>query len=225
MSAPMTKPRTASSPGRPPKKAAPPPADLRLRILDTAEALIEQDGLAALSMREVARRTGVTHQAPYHHFADRETILASLVARGFDLLTQRMRLANDRAGKLGRRAGLQAAGEAYVGFAIDHPGVFRIMFRPELCDATRFPEAMEASLRAYDELARLVRLMHRGEYSESLANTYWAQVHGLAMLIVDGPIGREVASLKGRRARMRQSIAHFTDFAMAFEPGDEAQEH
>jgi AcrR family transcriptional regulator len=211
------------SPPHPPRsgKAAPAPnADLRQRILDVAEALLEDEGLAALSMREVARRSGVTHQAPYHHFADRETILASLVARGFELMAQRMRAANDRAKKLGRRAGLQAAGEAYVGFAIDHPGVFRIMFRPELCDATRFPEAMDASRRAYEELARLVRLMHRGEFSEGLATTYWAQVHGLAFLIVDGPIGQQVASVKGRRARMREGVAHFVDFAMAFEPDE-----
>lgn len=215
--APSRLPRSA--PAKPAKPAAPtPPADLRQRILDTAEELLESEGLAALSMREVARRTGVTHQAPYHHFADRETVLASLVTRGFDLLTRRMAVANERAEKVGRRAGLQAAGEAYVGFAIDHPGVFRIMFRPELCDATRFPEAMAASKRAHDELVRLVKLMHRGAYSQSLASTYWAQVHGLAFLIVDGPIGQETASLKGRRAHMHECVAHFTDFVMAFEP-------
>ena len=52
------------------------PVALRQRILETAEALLETEGLQALSLREVARRAGVTHQAPYHHFADRESILA-----------------------------------------------------------------------------------------------------------------------------------------------------
>ncbi|HEY2254750.1 MAG TPA: TetR/AcrR family transcriptional regulator [Variovorax sp.] len=198
--------------------AAPPvpAADLRQRILDTSEALLEHEGLSALSMREVARRAGVTHQAPYHHFADRETILAALMTRGFDLMTARLSRANDRAARLGQRAALAASGEAYVGLALEHPGVFRIMFRPELCDAARFPEALAASERAHEQLRRLVQLMHGGDYSESLASTYWAQVHGLAFLLIDGPMARQLTSLKERRAHMRQTIGHFADFAMAF---------
>lgn len=190
--------------------------DLRQRILDTSEALIEKEGLSALSMREVARRTGVTHQAPYHHFADRETILAALMTRGFDLMCSRLRRANDRAAPIGKRAALTAAGEAYVGLALEHPGIFRIMFRPELCDASRFPDALAAAERAHEQLARLVQLMHDGEYSETLASSYWAQVHGLALLVIDGPIAERLTSLKDRRAHMRQTIAHFADYVLAF---------
>lgn len=192
-----------------------PAPDLRQRILDASEELLESEGLSALSMREVARRTGVTHQAPYHHFADRETILASLVARGFQQMAHRMSLANDRAERVGRHAVLLAAGEAYVGFAIEHPGVFRIMFRPELCDATRFPEAMAASKLAYDQLVRLVQVVFDGDYSDSLASTLWAQVHGLAFLLVDGPLGLQMPGLKARRAHMRETLTHFTDFVIA----------
>ena len=82
------------------RSAAAPPAvvvELRQRILDTSESLLETEGLSALSMREVARRAGVTHQAPYHHFADRESILAELVTQGFDELGRRLGRANDRA--------------------------------------------------------------------------------------------------------------------------------
>jgi AcrR family transcriptional regulator len=201
-----------------------PTDDLRQRILDTSEALLEKEGLSALSMREVARRTGVTHQAPYHHFADRETILAALMTRGFELMTARLTRANDRAGRIGKRAALTGAGEAYVGLALEHPGVFRIMFRPELCDATRFPDALAASERAHAQLQRLVHLMHDGAYSEALANTYWAQVHGLAFLLIDGPVAERITSLKERRAHMRQTIGHFADFALAFvEGGQPAQ--
>ena len=195
--------------------AAAPAPDLRQRILDASEELLESEGLSALSMREVARRTGVTHQAPYHHFADRETILASLVARGFEQMAHRMSLANERAERVGRHAALLAAGEAYVGFAIEHPGVFRIMFRPELCDATRFPEAMAASKLAYDQLVRLVQVVFDGDYSDSLASTLWAQVHGLAFLLVDGPLGQQMPGLKARRAHMRETLTHFTDFVIA----------
>ncbi|HEX5737928.1 MAG TPA: TetR/AcrR family transcriptional regulator, partial [Hydrogenophaga sp.] len=137
----------------PPRRSDPvATSDLRQRILDASERLLETEGLAALSMREVARRSGVTHQAPYHHFTDRETILAELVAQGFDELARRLARANQRSGSGDRHAALVESGQAYVGFAIDRPGIFRIMFRPEICDLSRFPAAQEAGARAHAEL-------------------------------------------------------------------------
>jgi len=185
------------------------PSDLRQRILDGAEALLEAEGLAALSLREVARRAGVTHQAPYHHFADRETILAELVSGGFDELTRRLARANDRSGD--RRSAVLESGLAYVGFALDHPGLFRIMFRPEVCEPSRFPAAQEAGERAHAELGRLVRRLHGDAASEALASVYWAQVHGLACLIVDGPLGQQMPGLRERRAHAREVLSLFAE--------------
>jgi AcrR family transcriptional regulator len=188
--------------------------DLRQRILDASEQLLETEGLSALSMREVARRSGVTHQAPYHHFADRESILAELVTRGFEELTQRLARANARYGTGDRMAAVIESGQAYVGFAIDHPGVFRIMFRSELCEPTRFPAAQQAGERAYFELQTMVTLIHREADVERLAAVYWAQVHGLASLIVDGPIGQQKVSVRERRAFMREALSHFARFML-----------
>ncbi|MBP6813754.1 MAG: TetR/AcrR family transcriptional regulator [Burkholderiaceae bacterium] len=202
-----------------PKSADPPAPDLRQRILDTSERLLEESGVTALSMREVARRAGVTHQAPYHHFTDRESILAELVAQGFEQLARRLARANNRAATAGKRAALIDSGLAYTGFALEHPGVFRIMFRPEVCDPTRFPAAMAASDRAHAELDRLVRLMHDGQHTQALASTYWAQVHGLACLVLDGPLGLQLPSLRERRAHLRASLACFAD-AMLGSSGD-----
>lgn len=199
----------------PTRRAAAEPADLRQRILDTAEALLESDGLAALSMREVARRAGVTHQAPYHHFSDRESILAELVTRGFDELASRLARVNDRVPTTDARRTRIASGEAYVGFALDRPGVFRIMFRPEVCDAARFPAAQEAGGRAYGELVRLVQLLHGGAHADALASGYWAQVHGLACLFVDGPLGVQLPGARERRAHMREVLALMADGALA----------
>ncbi len=187
--------------------------DLRRRILDTSRALLEEQGVAALSLREVARRAGVTHQAPYHHFADRESILAELVTEGFDELTRRLARANQRIGA-GKHAALMASGLAYVGFAMEHPGVFRIMFRPELCDVLRFPALQQAGQRAYGELLRLVALLHGGHTSDSLATTYWAQVHGLAGLMVDSELAHRFPSARARQAHVRQTLQHFADFAV-----------
>jgi AcrR family transcriptional regulator len=192
--------------------------DLRQRILDASEQLLETEGLSALSMREVARRSGVTHQAPYHHFADRETILAELVTRGFEELTRRLARANVRHGDAkkseDRLAAAIESGQAYVGFAIDHPGVFRIMFRSEVCDPARFPAARQAGESAYRELERLVALVHGPAEVARLSSVYWGQVHGLASLIVDGPIGQQRMSVRDRRAFMREALAQFARFML-----------
>ena len=186
---------------------APPaePADLRQRILDTARALLDEQGAAALSLREVARRAGVTHQAPYHHFADRESILAELVAQGFDELARRLARAHSADGDA--LAIMAASGTAYVVFALDHPGVFRVMFRADLCDPARFEQVMGAGERAHGELRHLVRLVHGGPDDEGLATMHWAQVHGLASLLLDGPLGQRISSRRDRLAFVRQAMA------------------
>lgn len=205
-----TPPTAAPAPLRPARRSAEAPG-LRQRILATAEQLLESEGLQALSLREVARRAGVTHQAPYHHFADRESILAELVTHGFDDLSQRLAQANDALATAGRRQALLLSGAAYVGYAIEHPGVFRVMFRRELCDRTRFPAVMAASERAYSELLRLVTLLHVPTQDAALISTYWALVHGLAGLMTDGPLAEQLPSLAARRAHMAATLAAFAD--------------
>ena len=185
-------------------------SDLRRRILDASAALLESDGLAALSLREVARRAGVSHQAPYHHFKDRETILAELVAEGFERLARRLAHANDQAGALGVRGALLESCRSYVGFALGYPGLFRIMCRPEVVDLSRFAGAQAASDQAYAELERMVVLVH-GRADEALIGQHWAQVHGLACLILDGGLGMRLSGARARRDHVRQSLERYVD--------------
>lgn len=193
----------------PRQSAVHPQSDLKQRILEAAERLLEGEGLSALSMREVARRSGVTHQAPYHHFTDREAILAELVTRGFEELAARLARANEQISTVGRLEAGIASGLAYVGYAIDHPGVFRVMFRPELCDVTRFPDAQQAGASAYAQLERLVAEVHGADAVASLSMVYWSQVHGLACLIVDGPVGQQLPGLDERRGFARSVLEPF----------------
>ena len=92
--------------------------DLRENLLRTSRELLDEGGPAALSMREVARRAGCTHQAPYHYFTNREAILAALVEAGFDELANRLREARDKVGTEDLRAVAEASGNAYVEFAL-----------------------------------------------------------------------------------------------------------
>src|SRR5262245_24205460 len=107
-----------------------PPENLRRTLLDASLELIAAEGLEGFSMREVARRAGVSHQAPYHHFADREAIMAAIVAEGFQ------RLRDDSLGALTGltdvRARFTAIGRAYLNFALNNPAHFKLMFRSEL---------------------------------------------------------------------------------------------
>lgn len=196
----------------PTRRTAAEPVDLRQRILDTSRALLDEEGAGALSMREVARRAGVTHQAPYHHFTDRESILAELVCQGFDQLAQRLAQARERS--LGAEAVLTACGAAYVVFALDHPGVFRIMFRQDLCDSGRFPEAVAAGRRAYAELLAMVSAAH-GAADDTLAALHWAQVHGLAGLLLDGPLGQQLPGRRERLAFVRDALARHARLSLA----------
>jgi hypothetical protein len=109
---------------------------------------------------------------------------------------------------------LMQSGAAYVGYAIEHPGVFRIMFRREVCDASRFPAAQAASERAHQELLRLVALLHAGAQNEALTSTYWSLVHGLAGLIIDGPLAERLPTLAAQRSHMRATLKQFADFVL-----------
>ncbi len=213
----MSKTTLEYSGARHARKRAPiaPDRDLRKDILDTARTLLDEEGVAALSMREVARRAGVTHQAPYHHFGDRESILAELVTRGFDELAACLAAANDLAPSAGKRAALLASGEAYIGFALSHPGVFRVMFRLDVCDPMRFPDLRHAGERAHAELERLVRIVHGDRRGAALASIYWAYVHGMACLMIDGPLAMQLATKKARQSHLRQTGRKFADLVLS----------
>jgi AcrR family transcriptional regulator len=209
-------------PGRP---RSDPARDLRRDLLATSRLLLDEGGPAALSLRDVARRTGCTHQAPYHYFADRESILAVLVAEGFDELARGLREANDIRPQRGVRAALFASGHAYVDFALSHPGVFRIMFRPDVCNPARFPDVQQAGGRARAELERLNVIVHGDGAQPELATVLWAHVHGLACLLVDGPLAMQFESAGQRAAFLEGVGGAFADRilgAVPAGPGDGA---
>ena len=200
--------RTSKAPNT---KAVAEDGDLRRRVLAASEALLESEGLAALSLREVARRAGVSHQAPYHHFPDRESILAALVAQGFDDLTGRLDAAISGADSADPKKALISAGEAYVRFALDRPGVFRVMFRPEIVDVRRFADAEQAGARAFAQLERLVSLLRSTAERKVLTSLQWATVHGLACLLLDGSLGAAMPERRDRAVHVREVMERFAE--------------
>lgn len=176
-------------------------ADVRRTLLDAAVRLIDEEGLAALSMREVARRAGVSHQAPYHYFADRGAILATLAEEGFHLLTMCLRQAAKGAKNAVTR--LETGGAAYVHFALAHRAHFRLMFRPELAGDGDHPQRDVAGKTAYAELRALAAATAGPKASEAEvdahASYHWAVAHGLATLLLDSKHGAELAESASQR--------------------------
>ena len=197
--------------------------DLRSELLRTSRQLLDESGPGALSMREVARRAGCTHQAPYHYFANREAILAALVHEGFDELADRLASAHEGLESTDLRAILTASGNAYVEFALRHPGVVRVMFRPDVCDPERFPEVVQAGGRARGELTRLVKVVLGDDAPLEVEVLFWSGVHGLASLLLDGPLAGEFTSVEERidfaRGVVGLTEIPFTDITRAADEG------
>lgn len=172
---------------RPP---APPDGPLAERLLAAADELLEQEGLASLSMREVARRAGVTHGAPLRHYRSFSALLSEVAAAGFRELE---RTVDEAAASVppggGATARLAAAARAYVACAVKRPARFGVMFRPELLDV-QHPAFVRDSSSAFEQLVRLVRAAQDAGWRPDgdprrLAGTLWAGVHGLATLWID----------------------------------------
>ena len=156
--------------------------DLPASLLEAALVILEQDGIAGLTLRAVARRAGVSHMAPAHHFGDLGGLLSELAALGFRRF----------AAALGEAAGqdrLDAMGEAYVAFARANPALFQFMFRSERLDPTRSALA-EALARAGSLLTQAAGGFVAGQGQPTLAQVAasvraWSMVHGFAMLLLD----------------------------------------
>jgi AcrR family transcriptional regulator len=148
--------------------------DLRAAVLRAAGKMLEKEGVAALSLREVARRAEVSHNAPYRHFPDRNALLAALAAEGFEDLGKRL---SENEGR--------DMGAAYVRFALEHPQRFRLMFGGvlELQDDAALAKASAA---AYSALVAAMKSQKEVSAPEIAAAAAWSLVHGLSHLLLDG---------------------------------------
>ncbi len=168
-------------------------AESKRRLVDESIRLIDEQGLGGLSFREMSRRAGVSHQTPYHHFANREGILAAIAHDGFTRLNAR--LLEVRASDRRKRPAeiLRNVLRAYMIFAIENPVHYSIMFRPELVDFKRHPEAREQANQSFQRLVDTVTECHPGIAKNDkrlmeIANALWAAAHGVATIWLDGPL-------------------------------------
>ncbi|MGC1870499.1 MAG: TetR/AcrR family transcriptional regulator [Acidobacteriaceae bacterium] len=181
------------------KISEPPPyhhGDLRRSLIDAALALVTEEQDWTFSLREVARRAGVSHNAPYNHFADKRDLLAAVAATGFAQLSERISAAIS--GIKNAQTALVRSAVAYVTFGVENPAHYRLMFSSALVTTKEGrPESVAAA--GADTRAILAGIIRRGAamgvFDAALCRddelrvsvlTAWSAVHGLTMLTIDG---------------------------------------
>ncbi|MFF7244683.1 TetR/AcrR family transcriptional regulator [Embleya sp. NPDC008237] len=178
---------------------------LRERLIDVGVDVVMTDGIAALGLREIARRAGVSHGAPRRYFATHHELLSAIARRGFADLGARFEVATAAVAAPRRR--LEALARTYVGYALEHRGMFELMFRHDLLDsgphASPGPRLRESTLPLFETIVALIaecraerESAHRGGGRDTArgddaapppavtAAALWSNLHGIAQLWV-----------------------------------------
>lgn len=174
---------------------------LRAAVIAAAVAEVQKVGPLGVSMREIARRAGVSHAAPQHHFGDKTGLFTAIAAEGFRMVAEAIRPV--AFGTYGFLDG----GAIYVLWALEHPGYFEVMYRPRLYRNDE-PELVEAKTAAFavleDSGAELAKTWDIDD-AEGLVLAGWSMAHGLATLLLAGnldgavpPTMEEISAKLGR---------------------------
>ncbi len=179
--------------------------DLRRTLVSAAVALLTETQDWGFSLREVARRAGVSHAAPYNHFSSKQDLLMEVAAAGFDLL--RLRMQEAAAPARTPSAALHVIGAAYVRFGVENPAHYRLMFGTALMAGTAGKGCLPGTASRLGESAAAAKgvlhgIIEQGAQEGSFAVaprsaeavdiavlSAWSLVHGLTMLLIDGLAG------------------------------------
>jgi AcrR family transcriptional regulator len=182
--------------------------DLPNALRSAAVDVITEQGLGRFSLREVARRAGVSHTAPAHHFGDVQGLLTSLATQGFDTLYDRLTAAITDGADPAER--LTAIGQAYVSLATEYPAHCQVMFRTDVVD-TDDEDLSTAGMRAYGVLHDVVGDLIESEGLvvdvDTASELCWATMQGLVVLgpkldLIDARTGRPPSSTTDRVRRL-----------------------
>jgi AcrR family transcriptional regulator len=164
--------------------------DLRQAVLAAAITVISESGPAALSLRDLARRAGVSHAAPAYHFGDKAGLLTAVAAQGYDMLADALTAAQQDTGQF------LEVGVAYVRFAIEHRAHFDVMYRPDLYHADD-PAVLAAEARTSEALHGGVSALpddRTGPDATLAGVAAWSLVHGFATLWLNGALPAELGT-------------------------------
>ncbi|PTT87519.1 TetR/AcrR family transcriptional regulator [Pelomonas sp. HMWF004] len=157
--------------------------NLKVALVDAADAILREKGVEGFSLREAARRAGVSIGAPAHHFGSAKGLLTEVALLGYESLGSYL---NAVATSDDPAKDLRDLARAYVAFAMAHPGRFRLMFRPDLVDRED-PRYRQVSAKALTGFATAIS-RREGGGADPMADLFvvWSSIHGMANLVLDG---------------------------------------
>ncbi|WP_369274616.1 TetR/AcrR family transcriptional regulator [Streptomyces sp. R11] len=157
---------------------------LRARLVDVGVELVTREGVQALTLREIARRAGVSHGAPRRYFPTHLELLSAIARRGFGELAERAAAAEAAASSdvpAPAREQLTALGRVYLEFALGNPGMYELMFRHDLLESGHLG-LRDTSLPLFGRLVALVGQVRPDADARLVAGALWANLHGIAQL-------------------------------------------
>ncbi|MBU6475823.1 MAG: helix-turn-helix transcriptional regulator [Alphaproteobacteria bacterium] len=158
---------------------------LKPALLAAAEEILVTQGLENLSLRALARATGVTQAAPYSHFADKDELLAAVAEAGFQRLA--LQMADEATGQPDARGRIEKLIAAYIRFAVANDQLFCLMFGRELAEMKNYPTLAMTAGKSYALISAVLARRAGVDAEETRFQTLaiWSLCHGLAQLIMD----------------------------------------
>jgi AcrR family transcriptional regulator len=181
--------------------------DLREALLRAATAALNEMPVEEVSLREIARRAGVSHAAPKHHFSSLGQLMAEVVAGGFEQFHEDLQVAANRDADQSPRSRLMAMGRAYLRFAADNPAVYSLMFGKRDNVVTTTPRLATGMLASWGLLEVQVADFIGVSRAHYGAVTVWSAVHGLAMLRLERKLPPHVEPEVALEALLRTIVA------------------
>ena len=170
--------------------------DLKNALIQAGVEILASEGLGGLSLRKVAKHAGVSHAAPYSHFADKQALIAAISTEGFKQLFVQIKKIVE-AHRDHPKSLLIETAWAYVQFALNQPDRFKLMFSSVLEKEKDYPDFVEYSQKNFAQLVELVTVCQsagilRPGPPDLTAVSIWAAVHGLVMLILEDQVSNYV---------------------------------
>lgn len=171
--------------------------DLKNALIQAGIEILSKEGIQALSLRSVAKRAGVSHAAPYAHFADKQALIAAIAAEGYKKLYHRLSSAQQAEAEPLPR--LTATAHAYLQFALDEPDHFRITFAGVVEAEQNYPEYVEQSKQCFGLVVEVVAAcQEKGLFAEKdtqlVAVSVWSCIHGFVQLLLSNQLPSALTS-------------------------------
>lgn len=188
--------------------------DLRSALVKAARELLYETDSNKLSLRAVARHADVSHAAAYHHFENKTSLIAAIATEAFNELNlKRDEIFHQK--KSSNLDRFRKMGIAYVEFALENPQEFRLMFLPEFRREDVLTDVEQAGRQGHVQMIELVKaLQEEGSIiegnPESIVISIWSMFHGLATLMLDGPLYRNARTQKGIDTLIESAVNHIS---------------